>query len=1164
MVKILYNRIMRLLLTVILVLSASVLWSQVGFTENIGQIRNQNGEKAEEVLFTYHVQDVRVSLRENGFSYEIVKPTEETKEKLSNIDDIEKDFLPEFKFHRIDFEIESNRFKVEKSNPIQGKRNYLSADNFLTPNIYGKVTYKNVQKGLHIEFLISEDKKFKYNIISEKSHDLEDFKIKINGAHNTFIENDELVLETEFGAINENIPVSFLGEAENKRKTDVKYKLEDNILTFYHLEKKGGKTLVIDPEPYIDWSTYYGGTGFDWGKNTAADSQGDIYQTGFTASTTNISTTGVHQENFGGDMDGFLTKFDEQGNLVWGTYFGGPQADRIEGLYIDNQDRIYVSGSTFSTTGIATAGVVQPFLFGQDDAFVMEFDQNGQRVWGTYLGGSAHDYAMGLIHNGNSLFVAGHTTSANNIATPGAFLETSTSNEQGFIMKISDDGTAIDWGTYVGSDGNSSVDGLSLLENGNLVTTGRTTAPTDIATSGAHQENFSGFTQAFLMVFEPNGNIDWGTYYGGDFSNRGNDVAVLNNEIYLVGNTNSNNNIATTGAYQTSRNDEHGFMAKFDDAGTRIWGTYVGGNMEDAINSVDARNELIVLAGFTRSTQDISSPNAHQESHSGSGSPDGFYKGFSPDGSYLFGSYFGGDDTEYIHAIKFHSDQKLIFTGQTSGSQGALTFGNSYESIYPGGQESIINGLIYVPCIAEIFGDDSFEICENEEITLNATANNDIEWFESGTFLGSGSSITLTPSSSKVVEAITTDYVNCKDTATFIIDVEPLVDASFDFNDYCHEASNGPTNIVNPGGVFAFDPTPAGSATINPSTGVISDGQIGDVFTVRYVSDGTCPDTSYQQVEVLELDDPSFEYNSTCDGEIILPNNIITGGGTFFFADTPIDGANIDPNSGEITDYTAGTVYEVGYETPSSSCQNADTVYVEILDLPIVDLGSDFSICENDGISTLTPTPTGGNLNGTGIVNYDFDPEISGVGTFEITYSYEDANNCINADTIEIEVLEKPTVDIGEDKELCIYNESISLTPIPSGGDLSGPGLEGNIFSPSQAGEGEHTITYVYEGSNGCQNSDTMTIIVDECLSILENETSEIRVFPNPSSDKFFIEADTQITHIKVQTTEGRTIINEEVSSNGSEINLNKFSPGNYILRVNTVKGVKEFKLVKL
>lgn len=1156
--------IMKLLLALILAFSASILWSQRGFTENIGQIKNQYGKKAEEVLFTYHDQDVRVSLRDNGFSYEVIKPTKTTKKKLSDIGSLRENFLPEFNFHRIDFEIESSGFKVEKSNLIQGKRNFLSKDNILTPNLYEKVTYKNVQKGLHIEFLISPENTFKYNIISEKNHKLENFKIKINGASNTFLENDELVLETVFGAITESIPVSFLDNDNKKVETKVKYKLEDNILSFTHLEGKDNKNLIIDPEPYIDWSTYYGGNNFSWGKNTAADSQGDVYQTGFTASTTNISTTGVHQENFSGDMDGFLTKFDEDGNLEWGTYFGGPQSDRVEGLSIDDQDRIYVSGSTFSESGIATTGVVQPFLFGQDDAFVMEFDQNGQRIWGTYLGGSAHDYAVCLTHSGSSLYVAGHTTSSNNIATSGAFLENTTGNEHGFIIKLNDDGTSIDWGTYVGSNGNTSVEGLSLLENGNLVTTGRTTAPDDITTTGAHQENFSGFNQAFLMVFEPNGTLDWGTYYGGDFSNRGNDVAVLDNEIYLVGNTNSNNNIATAGAYQTSRTDEHGFMAKFDDSGSRIWGTYVGGNLEDGINSVDARNELIILAGFTRSTQDISSPNAHQENHSGSGSADGFFKGFSPNGDFIFGSYLGGGDTERMNAIKFHSDQKIIFTGQTSGSNGSLTFGNSFEPNYPGGQEAIFNGLIYVPCVAEISGDGTFEVCENEEIILTATANNDVEWFESGTLIGTGSNLALTPTNSKTIEAITTDYVNCKDTAIYIIDVEPLIDPSFDFNNYCHQASNGPTNIVNPGGTFAFDPTPSGSASIDPSTGVISDGQIGDVFSVRYISDGNCPDTSYQQVEVLELDDPSFEYNSTCDGDIILPDNVITSNGTYYFATTPVDGANIDANTGEVTNYTTGTVYEIGYETPSSSCQNADTILVEIFNLPVVDLGGDFEICENDGVANLSPTPSGGNLNGTGIVNNDFNPEIAGIGTFEITYFYEDANNCSNSDTIEVEVLEKPVVDIGDDLELCVYNESISITPTPDGGDLSGPGLEGNIFSPSQAGEGEHTITYLFEAVNGCQNTDTMTITVDECLSILDNETSEIRVFPNPSSDKFFIEADTQITRIKVQTTEGRTILNKEVSSNGSEINLNKFSPGNYILRVNTMKGVKEFKLTKL
>jgi len=73
-----------------------------------------------------------------------------------------------------------------------------------------------------------------------------------------------------------------------------------------------------------------------------------------------------------------------------------------------------------------------------------------------------------------------------------------------------------------------------------------------IATPEAHQVTFAGGIDAFLVKFNTAGQRLWGTYYGGDLTDRsGNCAADTNENIYMTSyRTNSTNNISTPGSHQ--------------------------------------------------------------------------------------------------------------------------------------------------------------------------------------------------------------------------------------------------------------------------------------------------------------------------------------------------------------------------------------------------------------------------------------------------------------------------------------------------------------------------------------------------------------------------------------------------------------------------------------
>jgi hypothetical protein len=124
------------------------------------------------------------------------------------------------------------------------------------------------------------------------------------------------------------------------------------------------------------WGTYYGGTQEDFGHDITIDAASNLYTTGFTQSASNIATAGAYQTTFGGVYDAYVAKFNSTGSLFWGTYYGGPDNDRSWRIVLDASNNIYISGFTMSTSGLTTAGAYQTTFGGASyyDALVAKFN----------------------------------------------------------------------------------------------------------------------------------------------------------------------------------------------------------------------------------------------------------------------------------------------------------------------------------------------------------------------------------------------------------------------------------------------------------------------------------------------------------------------------------------------------------------------------------------------------------------------------------------------------------------------------------------------------------------------------------------------------------------------------------------------------------------------
>ena len=121
----------------------------------------------------------------------------------------------------------------------------------------------------------------------------------------------------------------------------------------------------------LQWATYYGGAGDDYGFGVVADSlTGMGYLAGLTNSSSGIASGGI-QNAAGGSWDGFLAGFNSGNIRQCATYYGGTGGDIAHGVTANNGG-VYIVGSAYSTTGIASGGF-QNTIGGSSDAYLAKF-----------------------------------------------------------------------------------------------------------------------------------------------------------------------------------------------------------------------------------------------------------------------------------------------------------------------------------------------------------------------------------------------------------------------------------------------------------------------------------------------------------------------------------------------------------------------------------------------------------------------------------------------------------------------------------------------------------------------------------------------------------------------------------------------------------------------
>jgi len=399
------------------------------------------------------------------------------------------------------------------------------------------------------------------------------------------------------------------------------------------------------------YSTYIGGSNFDYGAGIGIDNNGFACITGTTFSS-DFPTFAALFPTLSGPQDAFVTKLSTTGNsLMYSTYLGGSNWEWSLDIAVDGNGNAYVIGDTDSADFPIFNAYDSSFNSGFD-VFVSKFDPpGGILMYSTYLGGLNHDIGNGIDFDSNgNAYVTGYTWSSNYPVTPATAYDSSYNGGGDIVVNILDTITggsgSLLYGTYIFGQGDDFGYDIATDNSGIVYVTGETGSTINQffpVTTNAYQQNLFGTRDAFFFKLDPSltpaNQMLYCSYLGGMTGGGGHDGGWgidldSNNNAYIVGATECSDFplVNPLGSYNGGN---EAFASLFDPtasgASSLLDSTYIGGtNHDEGYGIAIDNNDDAYITGLTYSTN-FPTQNPYQNNNNGLG--DAFVTKISPTGS---------------------------------------------------------------------------------------------------------------------------------------------------------------------------------------------------------------------------------------------------------------------------------------------------------------------------------------------------------------------------------------------------------------------------------------------------------------------------------------------------------------------------------------------------
>lgn len=448
-------------------------------------------------------------------------------------------------------------------NQSEWKSNVPAFEEIYLENIFDGVDFR----------MYSTDESLKYEYVVKPGADIGQIKFRYEGANETLVLKNELVLKTNFGLIKEFQPFTYQNVNKQKKPIKSAFKIDDGYISFQIAEYNHSQELIIDPE--LVFSTFSGSLSDNWSHTATYDSKGNTYAGGTVFGVNFPVSSNALQPKSGGTTtasdigyrtDIVIIKYSEDGKkILYSTFLGGNESEVPHSLIVNSKDELVIFGTTSSETfPITDASFDRTFnggtflngppittniaFFSGTDIFVSVLSENGDRLLGsTFVGGNEndgiHDFRALDIQNygdefrgevyvdaSDNIYIASVSTSSN-FPTINS-IQTKKSTYDAVVFKLNNYCNRLLFSTFIGGNNYDAAYGIRVDKSEAIYVCGVTLSKDFPLSSLAFKKTLGGDTEGFVIKIE-NQKLTSSTYLG---TSKG-DIAHLI-DLDLEGNVN--------------------------------------------------------------------------------------------------------------------------------------------------------------------------------------------------------------------------------------------------------------------------------------------------------------------------------------------------------------------------------------------------------------------------------------------------------------------------------------------------------------------------------------------------------------------------------------------------------------------------------------------------
>ena len=319
--------------------------------------------------------------------------------------------------------------------------------------------------------------------------------------------------------------------------------------------------------------------------------------------------SGNKTDNNKGDLDYWVWKMDEKGELDWQKSFGGSGFDLLQSIKNTRDGGFILAGTSSSNSDFQKKDSCR----GVTDFWVIKLDAKGEEVWQKTIGGSGQDELLcafqtrdgGYMLGGSSssspspVTPEGETEEDNSIKNLNLDLydksEKSRGNMDYWIVKLDKEGTVI-WQKTYGGEYADLLRSMEQTKDGGYILGGYSNS----SQSGEKVDANTGVGDYWIVKIDDVGSIEWQKTYGGNGDNQLYVIHQTQEGGYITGgNSNSTTPLTSLGGNVRSGTDF--WVLKLDENGAVLWSeTYDFGKVDILTSLVENKDHTYLIGGYAQ------------------------------------------------------------------------------------------------------------------------------------------------------------------------------------------------------------------------------------------------------------------------------------------------------------------------------------------------------------------------------------------------------------------------------------------------------------------------------------------------------------------------------------------------------------------------------------